>query len=71
MTTLSLACLETSVSTKELLRKLTTSEVTSIMDGELTIEDLKIIVQELVEDKENVLIYRTPVKGVGTLEFPE
>ena len=71
LTTLNLACIGTLISPKELLRQLTASEVTSIMEGELTVEDLRTIVQELVEDKENALIYRVPSKSSGPQEYPE
>lgn len=52
------ACKGTAVTTRELITALSAYDLAAIREGEITAEDLKTIVSDIADDKENADRYR-------------
>ncbi len=62
------ACKGTSVTTRELFVELTQDDLASVKNGELTAEDLRLLVLDLADSKENAQLYRVKGKDFEPLE---
>ena len=63
------ACEGTSVSTKELLRELSAEDVTSILEEDFLMDDLRTLALELADDKDNQMIYRAFARSNESFEY--
>lgn len=70
-TTLKSACKGTSVTTRELLKELTSEDLVEIKTGEMTVDDLKNVVLDLADNKDNAKLYRINVKDNNADPFAE
>ena len=66
--TLEQACQGTSVTTKELIAELTKYDLEAIREGEMTADDLKPLVFDIADGKDNANIYRVEQKSSNVLE---
>ena len=64
------ACKGTSVTTRELLKELTTDDLADIRYGDMTISDLMNLVLELADNKDNIKLYRIKVKNTESNNSP-
>jgi hypothetical protein len=62
-TILETACKGTSITARELIKELTAADLAEIMSGDMTAADLKSLVLDLADDKDNAQLYRIKVKN--------
>lgn len=66
--TLTEACQGTSVTTRELIAELSKYDLTAIREGEMTADDLKPLVLDIADGKDNVNVYRVEQKNSGVAD---
>jgi hypothetical protein len=69
-TILKTACKGTSVTTRELLKELTTDDLADIRNGDMTTDDIVSLVLELADNKDNIKLYRVKVKNTESNNSP-
>lgn len=69
-TILETACKGTSVTTRELLKELTTDDLADIRNGDMTFEDIVSLVMDLADNKDNITLYRVKVKNTESSNSP-
>ena len=60
---LEVACKGTTVTPRELIKELSKDELLEIKSGDLTVADLRNLVTEMADDKDNIEQYRINVKN--------
>ena len=60
------ACEGTSVTTRELIKELSSEEVTLIKSGDITLNEIKEIVLDLADSKDNEPLYKVPIRKQST-----
>ena len=63
-----LACEGTSVTTRELIKALSIEEITLLKCGDISLDEIKEIVHDLADSKDNELLYKVPLKKRDTDE---
>jgi len=59
------ACEGTSVTTRELVKELSSEEITLIKSGEISLDDIKEIVNDLADSKDNEPLYKVSMRKKG------
>lgn len=60
------ACEGTSVTTRELVKELSSEEITLIKSGDITLDEIKEIVLDLADSKNNEPLYKVPMRKQST-----
>ena len=63
------ACAGTSVSTRELVKELTFSDLANLREGEMTVDNLKEIVSDLAAGKDDINPFDTSFENDGISEL--
>ncbi len=63
------ACADTSVTTRELVKELSFSDLTDLREGELTVDDLREIVLDLASGKDDSIRFKIAAGDEGNFEM--